>query len=89
MAPEALPKKDSVPIKSDFLDLTKYTTRNLDIEVYENTILVMFTTNNRNIIAEFYYDPVDKVHTFIRYFKFQAGITEMILLQNNFVTVGQ
>ena len=32
---------------------------------------------------------MQKVLTFIRYFKFQAGVSEIMLLQGNFVAVGQ
>lgn len=48
----------------------------------------MFTRNFKNIVAEFYYDPIDKTYTFIRYFKFQAQVSEIVLLKDNFVTIG-
>lgn len=48
----------------------------------------MFLRNNKNIVAEFNYDPIDKTFTFIRYFKFQAGVSEIVLLKDNFVAIG-
>lgn len=82
-------KPDTIPFLSDFLNLTKYTGgNNIDLEVHENTILIMFIRNNKNIVAEFNYDPIDKTYTFIRYFKFHAGVSEIILLKDNFVAIG-
>jgi hypothetical protein len=36
---------------SDYLNLSNYTSLNQDIEVFDNTILLMFTRNNKKIVA--------------------------------------
>lgn len=79
----------SKPVSHDFLDLQKLTSAsNSKIEVKGDTILVLFYRNRKNVIAEFNYKLTQTSLTFLRYFKFTAAITEMHILQNYFMVLG-
>lgn len=59
------------------------------MEVNGKTILVMFFRNNRNVIAELFYDHAEKDYTLVRYFKMKSNVVEIHLMDTHFLTIGE
>lgn len=81
----------SRPVHIDYINTTKYTNSNMQIKVYENTIIVSFQhgASERHVVAEFSYNRFMKTFTFIRYFKFTYGLTEIQIVRDYFIGVGR